>query len=247
MKSIFKAIAAAAILVSIASPALADSLACGTVASPATLSVTEGSKVVLTASPAGSGYSYLWTVGTAFTGVEGLTTNQVSFTVPTCGSPGTWTVSLVMGPTGAPDACKDSCYINVVCSALCACPSISQYNCIATPTTWQYVCPSAPDSLWFQWWVQADPAITPVQGTISTWGLKAVDDSKTFTPSSPSWSTNHFNMPTELEPIKNSWVTFVIRQDTTDDGIPDTVLHFCNPVQVTLYWDPTASLQSSVT
>jgi hypothetical protein len=205
------------------------------------LTVTEGSHVKLTASPSGAGYTYDWTVPSDLTGQSADGTNIMEFNVPACGGP--WTVTLMMNPTGSPITCKSICDIVLTCSGLCPdCPTIPE-TCIADETTWGYVCDSAPDSLFYEWYLQTDMAITPIQSDMSTWGNNVVSNSKTYTPS-PDWTG--FNEPDADVPSKTTYVTFVVRQDSDGQGGPDTVLKWCSQL-VTLYFNPIATMTSDVT
>jgi hypothetical protein len=230
------AIAFAVLLAAVVSPASATP-----VPPCLSLTVTEGSHVKLTASPSGAGYTYDWTVPSALTGQSADGTNIMEFNVPACGGP--WTVTLMMNPTGSPITCKSICDIELTCSGLCpACPVIPE-TCIADPTTWEYVCASAPDSLFYEWYLQTNVATIPIQTDMSTWGSVVVSDSKTYTPS-PSWTG--FNVPDADIPSKTTYVTFVVRQDSDGLGGPDTILKWCTKL-VTLYYNPTATMASAIT
>jgi hypothetical protein len=232
----YKAIAFAVLLVAVLSTASAV-----TQAPCLSLTVTEGSHVKLTASPSGAGYTYDWTVPSALTGQSADGTNIMEFNVPPCGGP--WTVTLMMNPTGSPITCKSICDIVLTCSGLCPdCPTIPE-TCIADPTTWAYVCDNAPDSLYYEWYLQTDVSITPVQNDMTTWGSNVVSDSKTYTPS-PGWTG--FNVPDPVVPSKTTYVTFVVRQDADGLGGPDTILKWCSKL-VTLYYNPTATMTPDIT
>ncbi len=239
-------IALTAILFAVVSPALASSIAC-TSGSPTTISATEGAHIVLTASPDSSEYTYDWTVGTAFNNIQGLNTKTVSFNVPELGASGTYTVQLVMKPTGTTvDACKDTCLYTVTIGGLCGAPNTAD-ACIAVPTTWTYTCPncpgtSCPETLFYEWWV-SQGTTAPVSTSESSWGTNQVSDARTYTPSS-LWAG--FNVPTPSDPITKSWVSFIVRQDTGAPVGPDKVIKFFTK-EVTLYYNPDTTMDSDIT
>jgi len=241
----------AVILLAAVSPTMAASIACVASGTPTTIDATEGATVTLTASPDSAEYTYDWTVGSALTVVAGGDGNKyVTFVVPPCSTTGSYDVQLVMNPTGtSATACKDTCLYTVSCGGLCACPTITD-ACIADATTWTYTCEDCPgikcpESLFYEWWVSTAYGTTPVQGTQSTWGTKQVADSRTYTPST-AWTG--FNVPTANDPKTNTWVTFIVRADTSipQDGTPDTVVKWCAPEDVILYFNPQASMDSVV-
>jgi len=220
-------------------------------ACPSAVAVVEGSHVKLTATPAGADYYYYWTHDAALTGVKhsgvGLGDGSIiEFNVPACsGSP--WIVSLTMRAKGAPTACKSDCEIPITCSGLCVdCPTIFD-PCLIDKPTWCYVCPTAPASLYYEWYTSLDTTTAPdtaiTTGTSPTWGANWVADDMCW---SPTLDSVAFNVPTELVPIRQTYVTFVVRQDSDSDGAPDKVMKIC-PKLVTLYWKVTTTVAETVT
>ncbi|HQI68825.1 MAG TPA: hypothetical protein PKV28_08515 [Methanothrix sp.] len=235
-------VAVFAIFLAVVSPALAESIECSS-GTPTSIPVTEGASVTLTASPDSSEYTYDWNVGNALTVTAGGDGNYVTFVVPACDATGDWDVQLVMNPTGnSAEACKDTCLYTVKCGGLCGCPSITD-ACIADSTTWTYDCSNSPESLFYEWWVRTDAATTPVVADPLTWGTKQVADDRVYTPS-PTWTG--FNVPTDIDPVTHTWVTFIVRQDTNHDGTPDKVIKFCPPEDVVLYFNPSTSMDSVI-
>ena len=249
------ALVLAIVLSAVLSPVLAAPISCHpTTAVP--ISAGAGAHVVLDAAPGGAEYTYDWTVD-APTALKDVVINEdiISFNVPECGATGLWTLRLVMYPdgAGAVAACKDTCLYTVSCTGLCDCPSTPD-ACIATTTTYTYGCmgcPGAacPESLNYDWFVSATAPTAPTVGTIpdaatvASWGAMIGVDVRTLVASadrnSDGTGWDGFVLPTEADPVTTSHVSFVVRQDT------GRVIKWCTD-PVTLWWDPTATMDSVV-
>jgi len=101
------------------------------------LFAAEGRHVSLTVAPSGAGYSYYWTADPAIVREPGTDNWVFAFVAPDISAPTKYKIELIMGPTGAPDACKDACLadITVLPRASLVIDNVVDWNVVVPDTT----------------------------------------------------------------------------------------------------------------